>query len=178
MSNPHTPYWYALYTAPRAEKKVADRFEKEGIEFYLPLTRVLRRWSDRKKWVEEPLFRSYIFVNITEAKYYQVLNTLGVVKFISFSGKAVPIPDNQIELIKMLLAEFPDDLEVATNLAPGTAIEIIAGPMMGMRGEMVDYRGEKRASVKIEYINQSVLINIPAGFITPLTYEKQLTEKT
>lgn len=178
MSNPYTPYWYALYTAPRAEKKVADRFEKEGVEFYLPLTKVLRRWSDRKKWVEEPLFKSYIFVKITEAKYYQVLNTLGVVRFVSFSGKAVPIPENQIALIKMLLAEFPDDLEVAANLAPGTAIEIIAGPMMGLQGEMVDYRGEKRASVKIEYINQSVLINIPSAFIAPLTYNKLLSVKT
>ncbi len=172
MSNLPNKYWYAVYTLPRSEKKVADRFEKAGISYYLPLYKQLKKWSDRKKWVEEPLFKSYIFVQISEAEYFKVLNTLGVVRFITFSGKAVYIPQREIEIIQKLLLEFPDDLEVADNLSPGTPIEIIAGAMMGIKGELVDYRGEKRASIKVEYINQSVLINIPASFISPLETKK------
>jgi transcriptional antiterminator RfaH len=168
------PCWFAIYTAPRAEKKVAERFEASGIEYYLPQYKKLKKWSDRKKWVIEPLFKSYIFVKITVANYYNVLNIHGVVRFIAFSGKAVPIPENEIETIKRLLVEYPDDLEVIATLMPGTPIEITSGPMMGVKGELVEYRGEKRAAIKVEYINQSVLVNIPAGFISPLTQEKLL----
>jgi len=166
--------WYALYTTPRAEKKVAERFERTNISYYLPLQKKLKKWSDRKKWVEEPLFKSYIFVNISEADYFNVLNTYGVVKFVTFSGQAVPIPEREIDTIKKLLMEFPDDLEVVENIEPGTPIEVIAGPMMGVKGELVEYRGEKRAAIKVEYVNQIILVNIPSGFITRTASEKTL----
>ena len=58
--------WYALYTFPRFEKKVYKRLVERGIEAYLPLQKKLRKWKDRKKWIEEPLIRSYIFVKISE----------------------------------------------------------------------------------------------------------------
>lgn len=174
MKNLPATHWYAVYTQPRAEKKVAERFYKAGINYYLPIYKQLKKWSDRKKWVEEPLFKSYIFVNISEAEYYKVLNTHGVVRFITFTGKAVEIPEREIDTIKLLLLEYPDELEVLTDLLPGTPIEIIAGPMMGVKGELVDYRGEKRASIKVEYINQTVLVNIPSAFISPLEMQKLL----
>ncbi|HDO06779.1 MAG TPA: hypothetical protein ENG85_03760, partial [Bacteroidetes bacterium] len=69
--------WYALYVRSRTEKKVAVELEGADIDFYLPLEKRLRQWSDRKKWVEEPLFRSYIFVHITQKEYYKVLQTRG-----------------------------------------------------------------------------------------------------
>lgn len=168
MKNLPHKKWFAIYTLPRAEKKVAERLEKAGIRHYLPLFKQLKKWSDRKKWVEEPLFKSYLFVQISESEYYKVLNTHGVVRYITFSGKAVPVPENELNIIKKLLIEYPDELEVIENLEPGTPIEIIAGPMMGVTGELIDYRGEKRASIKVEYINQSVLINIPSSFLAPL----------
>ncbi len=170
--------WFAVYTLPRAEKKVSERLSKVGIEHYLPLLKTLKKWSDRKKWVEEPLFKSYLFVKISEAEYYKVLNTIGIVRYITFTGKAVPVPENDIEIIKKLLVEYPDDLEAVENLEAGTPIEIIAGPMMGVQGSLVDYRGEKRASIRVEYINQSILISIPSSFISPLEGQKpQLIER-
>lgn len=170
--------WFAVYTSPRAEKKVAERLAKAGIDYYLPLFKQLKKWSDRKKWVEEPLFKSYMFVKISESEYFKVLNTLGIVRYITFSGKAVPVPENDIDIIRKLLIEYPDELEAVDNLEAGTPIEIIAGPMMGVTGELVDYRGEKRASIRVEYINQSILISIPSSFISPLEVKKpQPTEK-
>lgn len=175
MSSTSNKKWYAIYTSPRAEKKVAERLEKMGIENYLPLFKQLKKWSDRKKWVEEPLFKSYLFVKVSTAEYYKVLNTHGVVRYITFGGKAIPVQESDLEVIKKLLIEYPDELEAVENLEKGTPIEIIAGPMMGVTGELVDYRGEKRASIRVEYINQSILISIPSGFIAPLEGQKPLT---
>ena len=66
----HNPNWYAVYTKPRSEKKLADRLNEHGIEAYLPLRKTLKQWSDRKKMVEEPLITSYVFVNITNENYF------------------------------------------------------------------------------------------------------------
>ncbi len=96
-------HWYAAYTHSRAEKKVARELEKQGIEHYLPLIKTLKQWTDRKKKVEEPLIRSYIFVHITEKEYMDVLHTAGVMTIVRFSGKPVAIPDWQIENLKILL---------------------------------------------------------------------------
>ena len=95
--------WYALYTKSRAEKAVFDRLIEQNIEVYLPLQRKLRRWSDRKKWVEVPYINSYVFVNVSEKEYYNVLNTQGAVRYITFEGKAAPIPDWQIEAMKKII---------------------------------------------------------------------------
>ena len=95
--------WYALYTKSRTEKKTGQELVSKGIETFLPLEKILKEWSDRKKWVEEPLFRSYIFVHINKAEHFKVLNASGIVRFITFEGKAVPIPDLQIEAIKQFI---------------------------------------------------------------------------
>jgi len=161
--------WYAVYTAPKAEKKVSTRLSQQGIDHYLPTQKLLKQWSDRKKWVEEPLFRSYLFVHIDEALYYTVLNTHGVVKFISFGGIAASIPDYQIETIRRLLMES-SDIEITQEiLEPGTPIEVTAGPLMGTLGELISLRGEKRIAVKIHTLDTSVLINIPEQYVEILT---------
>ena len=76
--------WYAIYVKSTNEKKVFKTLDDIGIESFLPLITKMKQWSDRRKKVEEPLFRSYLFVNITLSDYYKVLNVNGVVKFISF----------------------------------------------------------------------------------------------
>ncbi|MBO7287087.1 MAG: UpxY family transcription antiterminator, partial [Bacteroidales bacterium] len=100
--------WFAVYVKSRSEKKVFKLLEDIGIESFLPLITRVKQWSDRKKKVEEPLFRSYLFVNIPLSDYYTVLNVNGVVKFITFEKKPVPVPDNQIIAIK----EYLNDTEL------------------------------------------------------------------
>jgi len=94
MQKPPFPnkIWYAVYTRSRTEKQTQELLLRSGIEVYLPLVKNLKQWSDRKKWVEEPLFRSYLFVHISPAEYYDVLNIPGAVRYITFEGKAVAIP--------------------------------------------------------------------------------------
>lgn len=159
------PYWYAAYTKPRNEKKILARLLEQGIEAYLPLQRVLKQWSDRKKWVEEPLFRSYIFVRIAQNDYLKVLNTVGVVRYITFEGKAVKVPDSDINLIKTLLQQ---NLEIETTqdaIAPGTKVEVILGNFAGIKGELVEHAGKQKVIIRIETINHSMLVTLPKGYI-------------
>src|SRR3569833_2727007 len=111
--------WYPVYTNPRAEKKACEALIDKGIETYLPLHRQLKQWSDRKKWVEEPFIKSYLFVRINEYEQTEVLMTKGVARFIYFSGRITSMPDRQINELKLLMAS-PYELEVtAEHLQPG-----------------------------------------------------------
>src|ERR1700743_2014633 len=89
--------WYPVYTHARAEKKAFRALVDKGIEVYLPLHRQLKQWSDRKKWVDEPLIKSYLFVRVKESEQTEVLMTKGVSRFIFFSGKIASMSDRQID---------------------------------------------------------------------------------
>ena len=153
--------WFALYVKSRTEKKVAAELSYQGIDHYLPLQKVLKQWSDRKKWVEEPLFRSYIFVNITQADHYNVLNVFGAVKYITFEGKAVAIPNQQIEAIRYFLDEKdPENLE-DLHWEKGQKVEVISGSLTGLVGELVEVKGKHKVNVEIESVGSSILLQIP-----------------
>jgi transcription antitermination factor NusG len=157
--------WFALYTRSRAEKQVYELLIRSGFDAYLPLIKTLKQWSDRKKWVEEPLFRSYIFIYISTSEYYEVLNTHGAVRYITFEGKAVPIPPQQIEAIRQFVdtgTELPD---VDLNLSPGSKVDIIAGPMKGISGELLEVMGKKKVRIEIDGLGQSVYLELPASHI-------------
>jgi transcriptional antiterminator RfaH len=159
------PHWYAIYTRPRHEKKVYEQLLRLNIETFLPLQTTIRQWSDRKKKVTEPLFRCYIFVFISNQDYYRALNVNGVVRYVTFEGKAVAIPEKQILLIRNLLSE---DIEIDESLGPiikGTRVEIMAGPLIGIFGELIEHAGKKRVIIRIEEINKTLLVNIPLSFL-------------
>ncbi len=160
--------WFAVYTRSRAEKRALKELKEQGIEVYLPLQRKLRQWSDRRKWVEEPLIRCYIFVKIDNRDYYNVLNTQGVVCFITFEGKAVPVPENQIDILRKVVATETDVEVTADKFEPGDSVRIVSGPMIGLEGELVDYRGKRRVMIRIETIGQQLIVSIPAGFLEPV----------
>lgn len=160
------PRWYACYTKPRAEKATEIRLREAGVECYLPLQRTRRRWSDRMKWVDEPLIRSYIFVRVNDRNYRNVLFIEGFLRFIVFENKAVPIPDEQIELIKMLLVQEIELEVTAENFEPGHEVEVMAGPLIGLKGELVETRGSKRVLVRLGQIGQGILVTIDASLLT------------
>ena len=153
-------HWYAAYTKSRNEKKVLVLLQKENIEAYLPLQKKLKLWSDRKKWVEVPLFNSYIFVKISSKEYYDVLKTSGIVKFISFEGKAVPIPENQIQLLKKIV-DLQIDYEISSEIFnKGEQIRINAGSFAGVFGEVIEIRENKKFLIRIDPIGYSLLIDM------------------
>lgn len=139
--------------------------ERAGFDTYLPLRKVLKYWSDRKKWVEEPLFSSYIFVCVSEAEYYDVLNVPGAVRYVTFEGKAVPIPEQQIEAIKQFISSGEELPDVELDLSPGDKVDIIAGPMKGIEGELVDIMGKKKVKIEINGLGRAVYLELPASHI-------------
>lgn len=157
--------WYAIYTSARAEKKVYESLQNINAEAYLPLQKKLRKWSDRKKWVMVPLINSYVFVRIAKKKYYDVLNIQGVSRYICFEGKAVPIPDCQINTLKLAIENDPD-LEVTDEkINKGDEIIVKAGTFIGLKGKLIDFKGKKKVIINISNIGQSLLINIPIEYL-------------
>ena len=157
--------WYAIYTKSNFEKKIYAKLVENSIETYLPLRTHFKQWSDRKKKVQEPLIRSYLFVRITEKEYQNVLRVPGVVKFISFSDRPITIPDYQIDVMKKLLADGTDVEVSSEHFAPGDPVEIVAGKLMGLTGELIESKGNKKVIIRIDQLDRSLLINISSGFI-------------
>jgi transcriptional antiterminator RfaH len=150
--------WYPVYTHSRAEKKAFEALSKKGIHVYLPLHKQLKRWSDRKKWVEEPLIRSYLFVYILPAERTEVLMTKGIARFIYFSGEVAIIPEKQIRDLKLIMASAYDLEVTEENLQSGEKVTIKAGPLKGMTGEVISYRSQKQLILKIEALGCSIII--------------------
>lgn len=161
--------WYVVYTRSRAEKKVRQELEYKNIESFLPLQKKLRQWKDRKKWVEMPLITCYCFVHINRKEYDEVLHTDNVVCYITFEGKAAVIPNHQIENLQKMLRQYDFDVTVTTeNFKPGKQVEVVAGPMIGMRGELVEIRGKNKFIIRFSQINSIFAVEIPAAHITAL----------
>jgi transcriptional antiterminator RfaH len=164
----HPLRWYALYTKSRQEKKLASILTDRGIEAYTPLRKTLKQWSDRKKMVEEPLIRSYVFVKISRLSYDMVLNTPGAVRFIWFGGEPASIPDRQIDLLKMVTGTGGDLSVVPSGMAPGTPVRVIAGPLAGITGELMTVAGKYRVIVRIDHLEHALSLSIPAALLDTL----------
>ena len=155
------PQWYACYTRSRTEKATIAQLEQAGVECYLPLIRTLRKWSDRMKWVDIPLIRSYIFVRVSQDNYSMVLSIDSVVRFITFENKAVPIPDKQIDTIKLLLNQGAELEVVSKRFEPGDKVIVQAGPFLGLQGELVQYRGKHKVLIRLVEMSESLLVTLP-----------------
>ncbi len=159
--------WYALYSRPRHEKKLADLLNEKGIVAYTPMRKVLTQWSDRKKMVDEPLIRSYCFVRANPAWYYEALNTPGAVRYVWFSGKAAPIPDHQITTLKVLVGSDIPVETVTGNLKPGSLVKVTAGLLIGTIGELISISGRKKVIIRIDHLETVLSVTI-----SPLLLEK------
>ena len=157
--------WYAIYTNPRAEKQVYQRLLEEGVETFLPLQKTFRIWSDRKKLVEKPLIPSYLFVRVLAKNFHHVYRLQGVVKFISFEGKPVAIPNKQIDNLR-LLVNSDAKIEVSSeNFAKGDNVEVISGSLVGLTGELIRIGNQNRVVIRIDRLDQNLLLKIPKAFL-------------
>ena len=160
--------WYAVYTRSRYEKKSAFLLNEQGIEAYVPLRRVLRQWSDRRKLVFEPVIHSCVFVKANKMLYEKVLGIEGVVRYIYFGGKPAPIPDRQIETMKTVVGT---DLEIECTpdcLKPGMHVIVTEGPLAGMEGELVQFRGKQKVAVRIQAIQQVIMVTLSPLILQPV----------
>lgn len=158
-------FWYAIYTKPRSEKRVAELLTQQGIENYLPLMKVLRQWSDRKKMVEVPLFSSYVFVRINDREYYRTLKVQGIVRFVTFEKKRVVVPEYQIEAIRKYVETGEEIIVNKEDYTVGKLVRVTHGGMKGLHGRLVQVLGKQRVRVEIESIQQTLFIMIPMGYL-------------
>jgi transcription antitermination factor NusG len=156
------PYnWYAVYIKSRAEKKAKTELQGKKIECFLPVQRKLRQWSDRKKWVEMPLIPGYLFVRISNMEHTNVLQSNYIVSYVRFEGKAAIIPEKQIEYLKLMLKHDNAEVDITQeNFEPGRLIEVIAGPLIGLRGKLVSMNGKNKLAIELLQLGYSALIEI------------------
>ncbi len=152
--------WYALYTKPRWEKKVHELLLQKGYHSYCPLNTVRKKWSDRYKLVDEPLFKSYVFVRVTDEEKAEVRYVHGVVNFVYWLGKPAKVKETEIDRIKRFLNEFTDvQVEQLPNPQPGDKVVITSGVFMDQEGRILS-ADKKRVEVIIESLGFKLVANL------------------
>jgi transcription antitermination factor NusG len=148
-------YWYVLYTSARAEKRAEERLKETGVETFLPLHRVKRKWSDRVKVVEQPLFFSYIFVNCDDYKLRQLPFVYGVSRIVYYNGRPAVVRENEINAIK----EFLDIAKHREIISNGDEVEILCGPLKSKSGKVIEVN-DKYAKLTIEELGAKICVSL------------------
>ncbi|MBL7810790.1 MAG: UpxY family transcription antiterminator [Bacteroidetes bacterium] len=159
--------WKVIYTASRQEKKVVALLQKMNIPCYLPLIKQLRFWSDRKKWVEAPLFHGYVFVKPEPKDRDTVTSLPGVVKFIRHNGSDALVPEKDIALIQNLILKGYN-IEESGNLSDfkkGDTVQILQGPLKGITAEVLQSGTEKFILLSFDTISQTVKVFLPQAIL-------------
>jgi transcription antitermination factor NusG len=158
--------WYALYTYPRHEKHVADQIKQRRISCFLPLYRSVRRWKDRRKELELALFPGYVFVHIGLQDRLSVLQLPGAVRFVSFNGHPVPLPDSEMESLMNALASG-----VRANPHPyltvGRRVRVRYGPLARAQGILVRRKDKFRVVLSLDILMRSVGVEVDESDIEP-----------
>lgn len=155
--------WFALYTKPRWEKKVHKALTQKGFESYCPLNKVRRKWSDRIKTIEEPLFKSYVFVNVEEVQRSEVRYIDGILNFVYWNGKPAVVREEEIIEIKKFMSEYEDVQVTAVDVKPADEIMINTGVMMGATGRVLRVLSNNTVEVRIDSL----------GFVLTAKLEKK-----
>lgn len=157
--------WYVMYTSSRAEKKVADRLQKEEVEVFLPLVEELRQWTDRKKKVQKALFNGYVFVKTHRNNLWNCLQVPGAVKFVNFSGIPATIREEDVEIIQRVVATGVAIETDGSEIAPGEKVKVIGGSFQDMVGEYIEKGNKDYFLIRIPGIYQNMLVTIPRKFL-------------
>jgi transcriptional antiterminator RfaH len=166
--------WRVVYTKPRHEKKVSDQLAKYDLAVFLPMIKSLRTWGDRKKYIDLPLFPSYLFVKLTDSQDYCRSMNLDGMRYYLRSGKEIAqVSESVINNIRILV-NHSEHLEVShERFQPGTFLAVKEGPFAGFTCEVVRYMGKEKILVRIELLQRCLLLNLPVGslFCDPFVTE-------
>ena len=157
--------WLAVYTRPRWEKKVNQLLMEKGLECYCPLNKIRRKWSDRVKIVEEPLFKSYVFVKVDDNDRATVRMTNGAVNFVYWDGKPAVIKEKEITAIKRFLDEYENVEARPMELKVNQRVRVTNGTLMDLEGKVLDVR-HKTARVAIDSLGYILIAYIDRTKLT------------
>jgi transcription antitermination factor NusG len=158
--------WYALYTCPRHEKRVADQIEQRSISCFLPLYRSVRRWKDRSVELELALFPSYVFVRVALQDKLEVLRLPGVVRLVTFNGRPAVLPDAELESLRRGVAARARMMP-HPYLQVGSRVRLTSGPMAGLEGILRRRKEGLRLVISIEMLMRAVAVEVDEADVTP-----------
>ena len=158
-------HWYVLYTRAKHETAAESHLARCGIEAFVPRQRVVHQWSDRKKWINEPLFPSYIFARLSNREYEKALQHSSIAFYIKCGGFPCYLPDEQIKAIKVFL-DNKIRYEVSNeHFEPGDNVEIGSGPLIGKKAEVVQCKGKEELILRLACIRKNIVIITSCRFI-------------
>jgi len=155
--------WYLIYTRPRHEKKVNARLIDMNITTFLPVKKTLRIWHDRKKYVDEPLFPSYVFIHLDDIQhYYEGVDVEGALYYVRSGNEIARVHDSIVENIRLLTGKT-SELEVSSDhVRPGHRLVIREGALTGLACEVVEFDSRQQLLVRVELLQRNILIKMAA----------------
>jgi len=162
--------WYAVQTRARNEKVISERLQEQGLTTFLPLVTEIRRWSDRKKKVELPLFSCYVFVKLVASnndECIRVYRTNGVFRIVNIHGKPIPIPDEQINALRAVVTEQVPWSE-HPFLKIGQKVRIRSGSLDGVEGVLLSRNGDRTLIISVDAIQRSLSVRVEGYDVEPL----------
>ncbi|SRR5437016_6716879 len=163
--------WYAAYTSANHEKGVAKQLDERSVEHSLLLYESVRRWKDRRVKLQLPLFPGYVFVRLALRDRLQVLQVPGVIRLVGFNGAPTPLPDEEIESLRLALAEG-SRAEPHPYLKVGRRVRITRGPLAGREGVLKRWKGDLRVVLSTELIQRSISVEVDASLVMPVRESK------
>ena len=160
MQSSESPHWYAVYTRPNMEKKLTAELLDKGIVAYCPVQRVQRQWSDRKKVLEVPAFRGYVFVQIHDQIRWQVLASNGALNFVCHNGKPARITPAEIDTVRRFFQDLEETLLDETDISISDIARVYSGVMMGMEGEVIDLK-HRYVVLRIPALGLQMQVKVP-----------------
>ena len=155
--------WFAVWTRSRHEQVVREQLEKKRIEAFLPTITRWSRWNDRKKKIDWPLFPGYCFARFDPGDTLPVLKCTGVVNIVSFEGRPAPIPDVELDSIR-LLVDSDLQYDPCPLIKEGTMVEVVSGPLRGVVGRLVRKDPHRaRLVLSVDLIGQAVSVEVDAA---------------
>ncbi|MCX6317025.1 MAG: UpxY family transcription antiterminator [Bacteroidetes bacterium] len=154
--------WYLIYTRPRHEKKVAEQLAHVGLSYLLPMVKSLRTWSDRRKYMDTPLFPSYVFVQLSESdQYFTTLSMYGVLCYVRCGKEIARVEDAVMHNLQLISGSAESAVSVsADRFEPGEKVLVCEGPFAGFNCEVVRHHGKHKALVRMDIIQRNLLVDI------------------
>ena len=175
--DPKEAKWFAVYTAYKREKIVCRQLNRKGVTAYLPVQKLVRRYTRKIRTVELPLIRCYIFVKITQKEYVKVLETEQVLGFVNFSKNLIAIPEWEMELMKRVLGEGIEVNAEKREFYEGDTVEVVSGNLHGLRGKLCSIKGKKLFLVDLDYLGYTLQMTIDPILLKIIASEKKVLEQ-
>ncbi len=159
------PAWYAVTVRSRAERLAATALDRKGYDTFLPSVRTLRKWSDRKKEVDTPLFPGYVFARFDAEERLPILTTPAVRDIVGFGQKCVPVAEEELAAIRRVL-ECRARCEPHPFLRAGQRVTVESGPLAGLEGLLVEIRESRRLVVSVSLLQRSINVELNPEWVT------------